>query len=71
MGNFFGRAEEIDVQTRSSCTVQHAGNQENLPVIQRDAKLAAVRTDEDILDHAVSQLPDRIRNTTKILNRGQ
>jgi hypothetical protein len=37
MGNFFGGAEEIDVQSGSPCTVQHAGNQEDLAVIQRDA----------------------------------
>ena len=70
MGDFFGGAEKIDIQARLPRTVQHAGNQKDLPVIQRDAKLATVRADEDVVDHAVPKLPDRVRNTTKILNRG-
>jgi hypothetical protein len=53
MGDFFGSAYEVDVQSRFARTVQHAGDQEDLPVIQRDAKLPAVRPNEDVVHRAV------------------
>ncbi len=49
--------------------VQQDGDQQNLPIHQRDPEDTAIRTDLDLIDRTPLELADSFGNTAEILNR--
>ena len=71
LGSVLRGAQEIHIQAGLACGIEQHGDQEDLPVIQRDAKGPTIGADDHIVDGAFPKLPDGFRDTSKILNRGQ
>jgi hypothetical protein len=67
VGNFFRGSEQIQIQSRFSRAIQQYGDQEDLSVVQRHTKLAAVRPDQDVVYRPVTQLAHGFRHAPQVL----